>query len=416
MSNTYEKFRNEVVAGGGVDVPDETVRGPRAFIGIGVLLALLVVLAVANIWVFVFIVGLLTSVFLHECGHYVTARKSGMKVTQFFMGMGPRLWSFKRNDIEYGVRALPIGAFVRIIGMNNLDETDPADEPFAYRNKSYPKRMWVITAGSVMHMIIAILLLLTVYTVWGKDQPTGEVAFARIEVSGPADKAGVKVDDVVTSIDGVAVTTASQFVDLIHSHQPGDTAELALVRNGQPLNISVALGTNPTVGSEGVAYLGVSSAEKSAFQNVPFGEAVRSSFTDLGTAAWRSVQGVVKVMNPVNLYQHLSGANKDQSTQPVTVYGISRLSSTIGQETGLPGILLTLAGVNVFVGLLNMFPLLPFDGGHAAIATYERLRSRKGKRYTADVGKMVPVAMTVMTFLVVVLFAGLYLDITNPIR
>ncbi|CAB4891711.1 unannotated protein [freshwater metagenome] len=416
MSNTYEKFRNEVVAGGGIDVPDETVGGARAVVGLGALVALLVVLAIANIWVFVFVSGLLMSVFLHECGHYVTARKSGMKVTQFFMGMGPRLWSFKRGDIEYGVRALPIGAFVRIIGMNNLDETDPADEPVAYRSKSYPKRMWVITAGSVMHMIIAVLLLLTVYTVWGKNRPTGEVAFIRIETQGPAARAGVQIDDVISSIDGVAVHRAGQFVDLIHAHTPGDTATLELVRGGQPVTVAVQLGTNPTPGNENLAYLGVSSGEKSAFQNVPVSEAVGSSFTDLGSAAWQSVQGVVKVMNPVNIWQHLSGANTDQSSQPVTVYGISRLSSTIGNETGLPGILLTLAGVNVFVGLLNMFPLLPFDGGHAAIATYERIRSRRNRRYTADVAKMVPVAMTVMTFLAFVLFAGLYLDITNPIR
>ena len=120
-------------------------------------------------------------------------------------------------------------------------------------------------------------------------------------------------------------------------------------------------------------------------------------------------------MNPANIISHLTGANTDQSTQPVTVYGISRLSSSIGQETGLAGILLTLAGINVFVGLLNLFPLLPFDGGHAAIATYERVRSRPGRRYTADVAKMVPVAMTVMMFFVFVLFAGLYLDITRPI-
>lgn len=140
------------------------------------------------------------------------------------------------------------------------------------------------------------------------------------------------------------------------------------------------------------------------------------SFTDLGSAAWQSVGGVLKVMNPVNIYQHLTGENTDQSTQPVTVVGISRLSDDIGRDTGLAGILLTLAGINVFVGLLNMFPLLPFDGGHAAVATYERIRSRPGRRYQADVGKMVPVAMAVMTFLVFVLFTGLYLDFAKPIK
>lgn len=416
MSNTYEKFRNEIVAGGGIDVPDETVRGPRALVGVGSLLVLLAFLAIANIWIFVFVVGLLVSVFLHEVGHFVTARRSGMKVTQFFMGMGPRLWSFKRGEIEYGVRALPIGAFVRIVGMNNLDETDPADEPVTYRSKSYPKRMIVITAGSMMHMLIAILLLFTVYTAWGKNRPTGEVALVRVEADSPAAKAGLQPLDVVQTSGGVAVSSAGQFVNLVHQNKPGEVIELGVKRGNESLVIKVPLGTNPNPGSEGLAYMGVSSGDKSAFQSIPFGEAATSSVTDLGSAAWQSVKGVVKVMNPVNIFSHLSGANKDQSSQPVTVYGISRLSSTIGRETGLPGILLTLAGINVFVGLLNLFPLLPFDGGHAAIATYERLRSRRGRRYTADVAKMVPVAMTVMTFFVFVLFAGLYLDITNPIR
>lgn len=415
MSNTYTKVRNEIVAGGAVDAVDETGGGLRAVVGVGALLALLVALAVSNIWIFVFVVGLLASVFLHEVGHFVTARRSGMKVTQFFMGMGPRLWSFQRNGVEYGVRALPIGAFVRIVGMNNLDETDPADEPVTYRSKSYPKRLLVITAGSMMHMVIAIVLLFGVYSVAGKNSATGEVAFVGIEVGGPAEKAGVLLDDIVLSNDGVAVTSADQFVALVHQHKPGDIADIEVLRADKTLTVPVKLGTNPNPGSEGLAYLGVSSADKSAFQNIPLAEAFTSSFTDLGSAAWQSAKGVVTVMNPANIISHLTGANTDQSTQPVTVYGISRLSSSIGQETGLAGILLTLAGINVFVGLLNLFPLLPFDGGHAAIATYERVRSRPGRRYTADVAKMVPVAMTVMMFFVFVLFAGLYLDITRPI-
>ena len=91
-----------------------------------------------NLWMFVFAVGILISVFLHEAGHFVTARMTGMKATQFFLGFGPRLWSFHRGETEYGVRALPLGAFVRIIGMNNMDEVPPADEARTYRQKSYP--------------------------------------------------------------------------------------------------------------------------------------------------------------------------------------------------------------------------------------------------------------------------------------
>ena len=126
---------------------------------------------------------------------------------------------------------------------------------------------------------------------------------------------------------------------------------------------------------------------------------------------------MVKVLNPVNIFGHLSGTNDDLNTRPTTVVGISRLSATIGDESGFGGLLLTLAAVNVFVGLLNMFPVLPFDGGHAAIATYERIRSRRGRTpYRADITKMIPVAMTMMVVLALLLFTGLYLDFAKPIR
>ncbi|MCU1389511.1 MAG: peptidase family protein [Ilumatobacteraceae bacterium] len=415
MSNTYERIRGEVLAGGALGEEDQTAGGPRAILGLGAIALLLVALAIANIWTFVFVVGLLISIFLHECGHYVTARRSGMKVTQFFMGMGPKVWSFRRGEIEYGVRALPIGAFVRIIGMNNLDETPPEDEDRAYRNKSYPRRMLTITAGSIMHMIIAIVLLFTVYATWGKNQPSGRIGFVEVVKGQAADVAGLQPGDFLVSIDGKVPTTSDDLGVIVRGHAPGESISLVVSRHGKDIQLDPVLGTSTEPTTKGAAYLGVRSGEENHFVGQSLGTAFVDSFTDLGSAAWQSVGGVVKVMNPVNIYQHLVGQNNDQATQPVTVYGISRLSSDIGNETGLAGILLTLAGVNVFVGLLNMVPLLPFDGGHAAVATYERIRSRKGKVYRADVGKMVPVAMAVMTFLVFVLFTGLYLDITKPI-
>ncbi len=413
MSNTYGKIRGEVLAGGALGEQDQTVGGLRAVIGLGLILGLLVVLAFANIWSFVFVVGLLISIFLHEVGHFVTARRSGMKVTQFFMGMGPKLWSTRRGEVEYGVRLLPIGAFVRIIGMNNLDETPPEDEPRTYRSKSYPRRMLTITAGSIMHMIIAIVLLFTVYSTWGKNLPTGRVGVVTVVSGEGAEAAGVKPDDIVLSLDGQAVSSSEELRNIVRAHAPGDQLTIVVERDGERLSLNAVLGSNPD--EAGVAYLGTASGEENDWAEQSLGTAFVDSFTDLGSAAWASVGGVVKVMNPVNIYEHLVGDNKDPNTQPVTVYGISRLSSDIGDETGLPGILLTLAGINVFVGLLNMVPLLPFDGGHAAVATYERIRSRHGRRYTADVAKMVPVAMAVMSFLVFVLFTGLYLDIARPI-
>ena len=131
--------------------------------------------------------------------------------------------------------------------------------------------------------------------------------------------------------------------------------------------------------------------------------------------SWESVTGVVKVLNPVNIVTHLAGTNDDIETRPTTLLGAGSLSDDVGESQGVIGIVYFLAVLNVFVGVFNMFPLLPLDGGHAAIATYERIRERKGQRYYADVAKMMPFAMAVMTVLLLLFMSGLYLDITEPI-
>jgi membrane-associated protease RseP (regulator of RpoE activity) len=153
------------------------------------------------------------------------------------------------------------------------------------------------------------------------------------------------------------------------------------------------------------------------WNNESIATAARDSILDLGPTLWQSVRGVGTVLNPVNIFGHLTGANEDLNTRPTTVVGISKLSAQIGDESGYGGLMLTLAAVNVFVGLLNMFPVLPFDGGHAAIATYERLRSRRGREpYRADISKMIPVAMTMIAVLAMLTITGLYLDFAKPIR
>jgi membrane-associated protease RseP (regulator of RpoE activity) len=404
---------------GGADNPDleATAGGPTAFLGLGIIGVLLVALYMWSPWAFVFVIGLLISIFLHELGHFSTARWTGMKATQFFLFMGPKLWSFRRGETEYGVRAYPVGAFVRIIGMNNLDEVDPADEPRAYRNKSYPRRMLVITAGSVMHIIIAITLIFAVYAVNGRRVETGRVGIGSVVVGQPAEQAGVEAGDIILSINGITPTTPDAFVNEIRAQEPGESVVLVIDRDGETLTKEVGLGSNPNPGEGfGKAFLGVSSGNEVSWNNESIASAARDSIFDLGPTVWQSIGGVVKVLNPVNIFGHLAGTNEDPNTRPTTVVGISKLSSSIGDETGFGGLLLTLAAVNVFVGLLNMFPVLPFDGGHAAIATYERLRSRRGQApYRADISKMIPVAMTMMVVLAMLFVTGFYLDFAKPL-
>ncbi len=422
-----DRFRSEVVSGG--SVPDRPAPGPgddadapvspltAAIAGI-VIVGLLAWLAVTNGWMFIFVLGILVSVFLHETGHFVTARMTGMKATQFFLGFGPRLWSFQRGETEYGVRALPLGAFVRIIGMSNIDEVPPEDEARTYRQKSYPRRMLVITAGSMMHLLIAIGLLFTVYAVRGEFQQTPGAEVGSVIAGGAAAAAGIESGDVVLQIDGVAVDGPDELGEQVRAHDPGDTIDVVVARDGAAQTFSATLEENtdassPTFGS---AMLGVSSRSAGAWQEKSFGDAAVSSVTDIFPLAWDSAKGLVQVVNPVNLWNQVTGETEDPATRPTTVVGVTQVSGAIGEQDGIIGVIYLLAALNVFVGVFNMFPLLPLDGGHAAVATYERVRERGGKRYFADVSKLMPFAMGVIVVLLMLFLSGLYLDIARPLR
>ncbi len=415
MSSFYNKFRDEIVAGGDTtDQPNRKNNKRTSMLGACILFGLFVWLGFTNPWTLIFVIGLIISVFLHELGHFVTARRTGMKVTQFFMGFGPRLWSTQRGEVEYGFRALPLGAFVRIVGMNNLDECDPNDEPRAYRAQSYPKRILVITAGSLMHGIIALVLFFSVYATSGRYNETGNVVVTSPPAaSSPAQLSGVQEGDVVRQLDGVVVSTREQFVDQIIAKTPGQTVSVIVERNGNPITLSVTLGKNPLDTS--IAYFGVASWSLDYVHVSPVA-AVGYASQDFIETAGRSVAGVFVVLNPINIFNSIVDEQADPTTRPGTVVGASQLGGEIGRQDGLKGVLLLLASINVFVGVFNMFPLLPFDGGHAAIATYERFRSRRNKTYRADVGKMVPVATLVVGLLALLLMVGLYLDVTQPIR
>ena len=414
MSSFYTKFRDEIAAGGATDNQSEQKNNSATtFVTSAVVLGLLIWLGVKNPWSLVFVVGLIVSVFLHEVGHFVTARRSGMKVTQFYMGMGPRVFSFQRGEVEFGLRALPVGAFVRIVGMNNLDECDPQDEPRTYRQQSYPKRMLVITAGSLMHLLIAIVLFVGIYSTAGRYGDTGELLiYGAPAVDSPAEKIGLREGDQILAVDNQKIGSRRELINAIVANKPGDTVSVQYLREGQSQIEQVVLAANPA--NPQVAFLGVASdsyryVRQNVFNSVRFG------LVDVARTAKDSVGGLFVVLNPKNIFSNVVADEPDMMTRPTTVVGASQVGGEIGRSDGLKGVLILLATVNIFVGIFNLVPLLPFDGGHAAIATYERLRSRRGKVYHADVGKMIPVATTVVVLLVMLMFAGLYLDITSPL-
>ena len=414
MSDTYRRLRDNLVAGGDTadSSKDEQNRITSILVGI-VILGLLVWLGVSNPWSLVFVVGLIVSVFLHEVGHFVTARRTGMKVTQFFMGMGPRMWSTQRNGVEYGVRALPIGAYVRIIGMNNMDECDPADETVAYRSKSYPRKLLVVSAGSLMHMMIAFTLLFGVFVTAGRYDETGRVrvVFDAAENS-PAQRAGIQRGDVIVSVAGQPVRTRYDFIVQVVDRNAGDVVDVVYERDGVQRTVPVELAANPS--NPDIGYMGLATESTGYVRQSPIA-AAGHGFVDLGHTIVDSVTGVFVVLNPRNIVRNVTADNPDPTTRPTTVIGATQFGGDVGESEGLKGILMMLAFVNVFFGVFNMLPLLPFDGGHVAIATYERIRSRGNRRYQADASKMVPVAVAVTVLMLALFLAGSYLDIAKPL-
>ncbi|CAN5573827.1 zinc metalloprotease Rip [soil metagenome] len=404
-----ERIKVEVVSGG-TQSAEPPAKADRETMILGTLfwVGLFAFLGVYSPWSLVFVVGLIVSIMLHEFGHFWTARRSGMKVTQFFLGFGPRIWSVHRGGVEYGIRAIPLGGFVKIIGMTNVDEVAAADEPYTYREGTYARRMWVITAGSAMHMVIALLLVVGLYATAGRAQETGKVTLFSVAAGTPAQLAGLRDNDVVRSVDGEPVTSADEFRHLLANSAPGTTLSFGIERDGQPIEIVATLVQHPNE-TTATGYLGVSPTSRDFVQQGIVDSLIEGP-KDLLTGVGQAIVGVAKVINPVNVLGHLTGSNTDASSRPGTVVGATRISDDIGHFDGWAGMLYLVAVVNISVGVFNMFPLLPLDGGHAAIATYERIRSRRGKRYYADVNKLMPVAAVCIALLAFMFLTGLYLD------
>ncbi|MEI8241172.1 MAG: site-2 protease family protein, partial [Actinomycetota bacterium] len=294
----FDRITNEIVSGG---TQPAVVAAPTTMalvLGSTAWAGLLGSLLYFRPWMFVFVVGVAVSIMLHEFGHFYTARKSGMKATQFFLGFGPRVWSTHRNGVEYGLRAIPLGGFVKIIGMSNMDEVEPADEPFTYRQASFPKRMWVITAGSVMHVFLALVAIVAVYGFAGRVQEAGRVTIYNVSAGSPAETAGVLPLDVVTSIDGAQVATSDQFHQMLASSAPGTTIDLALMRGGSPLHVSATLIQSPTApAGQVVGFLGVGNDSKERVQQSWLQAATKGPH-DLVSGLGQATVGIAKVLNP----------------------------------------------------------------------------------------------------------------------
>jgi membrane-associated protease RseP (regulator of RpoE activity) len=379
------------------------------------------------------VLAIVAMVMLHELGHFVMAKAAGMKVTEYFLGFGPRLWSVRRGETEYGVKAIPAGGYVRIVGMSSLEEVDPADEPRAYRQAPFWRRLSVAAAGSVVHFILALVLLWWAYLMVGVPSGQQRVSIAGlVQIKGaanPARQAGLRPGDVLMSVDGHPVTGLNSVAAAI-TPNAGQAIPVVVRRRGRrmaftvtPVNARVhhEKGVKPAHGSAPEGVIGVDLAASTAFSSASVAGTFAHAAAGVGAIGWQTLVAVGHFFSPSGLssYAHQLSAPAGSTTPPSTdrvesIIGITRLASQAA-NTGLATVLELLVTINIFVGIFNMVPLLPLDGGHVAIAVYERLRSRKGRRYHVDAAKLLPATYVVVVLIVVLGLTAAYLDIAHPV-
>ncbi|MHB1137920.1 MAG: M50 family metallopeptidase [Microthrixaceae bacterium] len=489
---------------------------------LALLVGAIVLLGVTNgLSMLIVVAAIVIMIFLHELGHYVMARRAGMLVTEFFIGFGPRIFSFRRGETEYGLKVIPAGAYVKIIGMSNMEEVDPALESQTYRQKSFWQRIGVAVAGSTMHFLIAFVLLFVQFAfIGGPDGDRWTVG--AITEGSAADRAGIERGDELLRVDGRPVGGFDDFRDLLADVEPGAT-QVVVLRDGEQIALPIELATRSkiigTVGEDvdvidtgdglvlgrpdpdghaataglvaGAAVLAVNGEPVSSLdqvadaigassdgrfeltvaedggdpetRTVELGSALdttaSTAFVGVGqtpvtatrsvpSSAWSAVEmfgsttkaslvGIGKFIWPPNIVGFVSdtltnaapGDRTDTPTpaestpigdaanRPISIVGVAMIGSDLSSES-LSNLLQFLALLNIFIGVFNLFPMLPFDGGHVVIACYERLqelRRRTGERYLSDVSRLAPVAYAIVLVLLVVGVLAIYTDVTKGV-
>ncbi|MFN2588580.1 MAG: RIP metalloprotease [Actinomycetota bacterium] len=391
--------------------------------------------------VLIIVLAILAVIMIHEAGHFLTARAFDFKATKFFLGFGPTLWSTRRGETEYGVKAIPAGGFVKIVGMNPYEEVPPEDRPRSYPNKPRWQRALVVAAGPATHWVVAfVLLVVTVMTIGVEtDRVTSRIS----SIQGVETATGVETtaamesdlepDDRILAVDGRRTTSWREISRFIRGHA-GEDVTFTIDRDGVEKTIEVTLGKaifdqdgrpiayagpnesirEPAESEELVGFLGVEPAR--AYERYGFFEAFpkAASMTWLFTS--RSVLGVGTMFREVfsgDLWGELAKTG-DRALEEDTTFGIVGFVQFAGDSFArgeVFDLMMMIIGFTVIVGLMNLLPLPPLDGGHLAVLGYEAVTGEQ-----VDVRKLIPIAAAVIAFFLVLFVAVLYLDIARPVQ
>lgn len=399
-------------------------------------------------WVFGFILfalGICVSIALHEAGHMLTAKAFGMKVRRYFVGFGPKIFSFRRGETEYGLKAIPAGGFCDIAGMTALDPVTPDEAPRAMWKFAVWKRVVVLSAGSITHFILGFLILLTMALTLGlpnwegkpvvgatdcaaasQDVSTGALTPCGPTDPSPAATAGMREGDVVLALDGVPVATWRELVERVRGLS-GDH-DFLIERDGQRQTLTVDIasvqrrgldtpldqpGQLVTVGAIGVA-------QGSTIQ-YGFGPSIGATVEFTGQMFARTWEGLMAFPEKIPAVIRAIGG-EDDPERPVSVVGASIIGADAVEQGIWEIFVLMLAALNFFVGVFNLLPLLPLDGGHIAITLYEKVRDAlrrvrgKAPGGPVDYNKLAGVTMVLIFIGGAIVLLTVTADIVNPIR
>jgi membrane-associated protease RseP (regulator of RpoE activity) len=388
------------------------------------------------------------SIALHEFGHLVTAKAFGMKATEYFIGFGPKLFSFRRGETEYGFKGIPAGGYVKIIGMTALEDVDPGDKPRAFYSQKVWKRVVVLSAGSAMHFIIGFVVLYFMAVSMGlpnfKDTPVISEISACVPATqnpknlnlapcgpgdpAPAKQAGMRPGDQILAVGGKSTPTYTDVLQVTRQAQ-GPTPFL-IKRGDQQLTLTVDVAKvqrvdvanakpgqdNPLQTVGGVGLAGTINFRYNALTAV----SGATGFTgDMFRNTWSGLMAFPQKIPA--LLNAIGGGQRDINT-PVSVVGASAIGGEAAARGAWSFFLLLLAGLNFFVGVFNLMPLLPLDGGHIAVNLYEKVRDGarrlRGKAAggPVDYTKLLPVTYAVILVVGAVTLLTVTADIVNPIK
>jgi membrane-associated protease RseP (regulator of RpoE activity) len=428
--------------------------------------------------VVLFLGGILVSIALHEVGHMVPAKKFGVKVTHYFVGFGKTVWSVRRGDTEYGLKAFPLGGFIKMIGMLPPERRDdngqvrgihrgffgrliadarameyssitPADEPRLFYRLAWWKKVIVMASGPMTNVLLAVILLGGVFMGIGVKTPTLTVSAVsdcviparegsrpcvvaphpHPDPISPAREAGFRAGDKVVSFNGVPMNSWDQFSSAIR-HNGDHSATVVVERNGQERTLTTStvvsqrpsLNLNKTNTFVNVGFLGVTPAEVRQREGVGYVASTMWDYTE------RTAQAVVHMpQRMVGVFKAAFGLAPRDPQSPMSVVGASRIAGGVATDNQISvtdrwaTLFLLLGVVNLFVALFNFIPLLPLDGGHIAGALFEairrglaRVRGRPDPGY-ADVAQLLPIAYALASILIVMGVLLIWADIVNPI-